>query len=116
MKSGQKPYPNIVKFAFFKEKEAVLKAYRRKRKESNEKRDRAQNKNENADGSQEGEDDEENGEDETFRNIITVCEDFPSRVMKARNDLRGFLRNALKDKKEAYLKYDKLILDGETFE
>ena len=116
MKSGQKPYPIIAKFAFFKEKEAVLKAYRRKRKESNEKRDRAQNKNENADGSQEGEDDEENVEDETFRKEITVCEDFPSRVMKARNDLRGFLRNALKDKKEAYLKYDKLIIDGETFE
>ena len=36
--------------------------------------------------------------------------------MKTRNDFRDFLRNALKDKKQAYLKYDELIIDGEIFE
>ena len=40
MKSGQKPYPIIGKFSFFKEKEEVLKAYRQKRKESNEEREK----------------------------------------------------------------------------
>ena len=60
----------------------------------------------------------ENGEDDIFRKDSTVSEDFPSIVMKARNNLRGFLllRNALKDKKEAYLKYDELIIDCEIFD
>ena len=38
--------------------------------------------------------------------------------MKARNNLGFFLllRNALKDKKVAYLKYDELIIDCEIFD
>ena len=59
---------------------------------------------------------EESDDSETFRKEITVCEDFPSRVMKARNDLRRFLPDALKDKKEAYLKYDKLVINGDIYE
>ena len=45
-----------------------------------------------------------------------MCEDFPGRVMKARNDLRKFLKNAVADGKHAYLKYDKLIINDQVFE
>ena len=36
--------------------------------------------------------------------------------MKARNNLRKFLRDALKNNKKACLKYDKLIIEGEAYE
>ena len=39
-----------------------------------------------------------------------MCEDFPSRIMKARNDLRNFLKNAVADGKHAYQNYDKLVI------
>ena len=45
----------------------------------------------------------EDTEDELFRKDIHVSEDFPSRVMKSRNDLRPFLRDALKSGKKALL-------------
>ena len=45
-----------------------------------------------------------------------MCEDFPSRVMKARNDLGKFLRNAAADGKHAYLNYDKLVINDQVFE
>ena len=32
--------------------------------------------------------------DPEFRRDIRICEDFPARVIKARNDLRPFLRKA----------------------
>ena len=51
-----------------------------------------------------------------FRKEVTVCEDFPNRVMKARNDLRKFLKSAVKEEKNAYLRYDKLVIDGELYE
>ena len=56
-------------------------------------------------------------------NLMTLCvkaslssEDFPGRVMKARNNLRKFLRDALQNNKKACLKYDKLIIEGEAYE
>lgn len=91
-----------------------MKAYRQKRKETNEKSEKAQDRNDNGELLEGGE--EEDDDSEAFRKEITVCEDFPSRVMKARNDLRRFLRDTLKNKKEAYLKYDKLIINGEIYE
>ena len=45
-----------------------------------------------------------------------MCEDFPSRVMKARNDLRIFLKIAVADGKLAYLKYYKLVINDQVFE
>ena len=45
-----------------------------------------------------------------------MCEDFPSRVMKARNDLRKYLKSAVADGKHAYLKYDKLVINDQVFE
>ena len=62
-------------------------------------------------------DDDAQGElDDPFRKDINVSEDFPGRVMKARNYLRKFLRDALKNNKKAYLNYDKLIIEGEAYE
>ena len=45
-----------------------------------------------------------------------MSEDFPSRVKKARYHLRKYLRDALKENKKAYLKYDKLIIEEELYE
>ena len=45
-----------------------------------------------------------------------MCEDFPNRVMTARNDLRKFLGSAIADKKNAYLRYDKLVIENEVYE
>lgn len=45
-----------------------------------------------------------------------MCEDFPIRAIKARNDLRNFLKRAAAEEKLAYLKYDKLIIDGKVYE
>ena len=50
-----------------------------------------------------------------FRKNIHVSEDFPSRVIKWRNDLLPFLRGALKSGKRAYLKYDKLFIDKDRY-
>ena len=36
--------------------------------------------------------------------------------MKVRYHLRKFLRDALKANKNAYLKYDKLVIEGEIYE
>ena len=46
----------------------------------------------------------------------SVCEDFPSRVTKAQNVLRSFLREAFKNKKDAYLKYDRFVINGEMYD
>ena len=57
----------------------------------------------------------EDTEDGLFRKDIHVSEDFPSRVMKSRNDLRPFLRDALKSGKKAFIKYDKLVIEKDAF-
>lgn len=56
-----------------------MKAYRQKRKETNEKSEKAQDRNDNGELLEGGE--EEDDDSEAFRKEITVCEDFPSRVM-----------------------------------
>ena len=35
--------------------------------------------------------------------------------MKARNNLRKFLKDALKDNKRAFLRYDKLLIEGDAY-
>lgn len=108
----EKPNPVIVKFSFFKDKEKVLKQYRLKRKEFAQNAEVANTENEN----ESGEDDRNQLEvHSTFRNNIHISEDFPRRVMNVRNALRPFLRDALKDGKSAYIKYDKLVINDETF-
>ena len=103
----------IVKFSFYKDRYRVLKTYRQTRKDANElikgreiEQQSAGNENENPDDI----------DFELFRKDITVCEDFPSRVMKARNVLRIFFKNAVADGKHAYSKYDKLVINDQVFE
>ena len=104
MSSRETPRPVIIKFPFYKHKDQVLKSYREKRKTIREAGDAAI-----ANG-------EERDEIETdFRKNIHMCEDYPARVMKARNDLRPFIRKAKSEGKEAYLRYDKLIIEGDAF-
>ena len=106
----EKPRTVIVKFSFYKDKEKILKSYREKRKEFNER----EAERENAQG---GSDEAAHFDyDNSFRKVITVSEDFPSRVIKVRYHLRKFLRDALKANKNAYLKYDKLVIEGEIYE
>ena len=112
IQSTEKPRPIIVKFSFYKEKEKILKSYREKRKLSNE-------REKEREGATEGSDDGSNSQtdafEDNFTKDITVCEDYPSRVMKARNNLRKFLKDALKDNKRAFLRYDKLVIEGDAY-
>ena len=118
IQAKETPRPVIVKFSFFKDKEKVLKQYREKRKQLAAKE--AEKQVQGAEGG-EGEDVDnasnhsEDTEDELFRKDIHVSEDFPSRVMKSRNDLRPFLRDALKSGKKVFIKYDKLVIEKDTF-
>ena len=118
IQGSEKPQPVIIKFSFHKDREKVLKTYRQKRKIANDLIKEHENERQNANGA------DANGADdnldeinfELFRKDITMCEDFSNRVMKARNDLRKFLKSAVAEEKRAYLKYDKLIIDGEVYE
>ena len=46
---------------------------------------------------------------------ITVGEDFPRRVSKARHNVTPFMVKAIEDGKKAYLQYDKLVVNGKRF-
>ena len=106
----------IVKFSFFKDKEKVLKRYRKKRKEVAAKEIDNELHGGGAEGGDEDADSAGNDiEDTLFRKHIHASEDFPSRVMKCRNDLRSFLRDTLKASKNAYIKYDELVIEKDTF-
>ena len=96
---SQKPRPLILKFSFYKDKDRVLKSYRQKRKDVNELIKERETEQQSAGNKNENPDDIDFG---LFRKYLTVCEDFPSRVMKARNDLRKFLKKAVADGKHAY--------------
>lgn len=86
------PRPVIVKFSFFKDKDKILQSYRENKKNHAE---------------------TELGQSETPK--IRVSEDFPERVSKTRSLLIPFLKEKIEQKKRAYLKYDKLIVDGVTY-
>ena len=75
-----------------------MKSYRQKRKDVNE-LIKGETEQQNAGNENENPDDIDFG---LLRKDLTVCEDFPSSVMKTRNDLRNFLKNAVADGKHAY--------------
>ncbi|MEW8544943.1 MAG: hypothetical protein AB2693_15565 [Candidatus Thiodiazotropha sp.] len=109
--SREKPRPIIVKFSFYKDRDRILKTYRQKRKNLRQSEPGAQQgiesgENENADVT---------NDHNEFRRDIHISEDFPSRVMKVRNDLRPFLKKALSEGKDAHLKYDKLIINRDAY-
>ena len=103
----------IVKYSFFKDKDTILKEYRKRRKEYNENRN-VDDRREYASGGQP--DDNTGGDDSPFRTNIYVSEDFPSRVSKARYNLRPFLKRELQDNNRAYIRNDKLVINGDIFE
>ena len=85
-----KPRAVIVKFSFYKEKERVLQKYREVMRSV---RSNASNST----------------------NSIHVGEDFTERVRKQRAVLMPFMRQAIDSGKRAYLRHDKLCIDGQTF-
>ena len=62
------------------------------------------------------------GEDRVFDNVeqpmnaVHVGEDFPARVRNVRKKLLPFLRKCLSEKKNAFMKYDKLVIDIDIYE
>ena len=99
-----KPRPIIVKFSHFKDKDAVLRKYRVKRREQQEAND-----GQNAQGG----DTEGGGETET--NPVRISEDFPKRVTKARTNLFPFLKKCHENEQDAYLRFDTLVVDGQPY-
>ena len=114
---NESPRPVIVKFSFFKDRDNVLQAYRNKRKEINEQAKRWQEERSNNNNNL-----QQDVTRPVFESIstldkdISVAEDFPARVAKARNDFRPFLKTELHNGNRAYLRYDKLVIAGISYE
>ena len=96
--SRSSPRPIIVKFSHFKDKDLVLKKYRQRRTERQE-----ANAAENPEGN------------ENSTPTVRVSEDFPKRVTEARAKLYPFLKQCYENESEAYLRYDKLVVDGQSY-
>ena len=46
---------------------------------------------------------------------VRISEDFPTRVTKARANLYPFMKSCHEKQKDAYLKYDKLVVEGQSY-
>lgn len=111
LSSKEKPRPVIVKFSFYKDRDRVLKKYKQKKKDIREAEIAAAANR----GSNQSDDNDTDDIDPDFRRNIHICEDVPARVMKARNDLRPFLKKTKSEGREAYIKYDTLIIDDGAY-
>ena len=108
VRSRNSPRPIIVKFSYYKDRDRVLKSFREKRKARS------------SDGAQDttGDTGDGNGgqeEPDAYSNI-RVSEDYPERVVKARSDLYPFLQSSINQGHEVFLRYDRLIVDGQEYE
>ena len=101
LKTRSSPAPIIVKFSFFKDRDVILKTYRQKRKDVRES------------ASAEGRDTENT---EQLDEPLRFSEDFPVRIRNGRKKLMQFLRKYLSEGKNAYIKYDKLVIDNEIYQ
>ena len=101
LNTNSSPAPIIVKFSFFQDREKVLKAYREKRKAERQ-----------TGTTEEGQD--SNNYVEPIK-TVRVGEDFPARVRNVRKKLWPFLRKCISEQKNAYIKYDKLIVDDNIY-
>ena len=54
------------------------------------------------------------GNNETVRRT-RVTEDFPERVVKARTKLFPFLKSCMDNEVNIYLRYDSLVVDGQSY-
>ncbi|MEW8546814.1 MAG: hypothetical protein AB2693_25145 [Candidatus Thiodiazotropha sp.] len=103
--SQSSPRPIIVKFSHFKDKDLVLKTYRQKRKEK-----------QNVATIDSANDTDGQAEFDTNpERPVRVSEDFPMRVTKVRAKLYPFLKSCHENEKEAYLRYDMLVVDGQSY-
>ncbi|KAH3868084.1 hypothetical protein DPMN_031221 [Dreissena polymorpha] len=85
------------------DKERVIKRYREQRKSDRE--------NESSDAHS----NEASTTDTVSKKRVRVSEDFPERVRKARSSLIPFLKESLEAGKNAYLRFDKLIVNGKSY-
>ena len=100
LRSKGKPSPIIVKFSFFKDRDLVLRKYRDMRKAERE-----------ANAGK----DENSASDTDSVPTVRIGEDFPFRVRNVRKKLIPFLKKSISEGKEAFLKYDKLCVDGDLY-
>ena len=94
------PRPLIVKFSHYKDKDRILKRYREIR---------------NARPAQPSSD-TGNADDADQPATVRISEDFPERVRKVRGLLIKFLNQALRAGKDAYIRYDRLIVNDYAYE
>lgn len=99
--SRSSPRPLIVKFSHFKDRELVLKNYREHRKNL---QGAATENGEHVDADADGR-----------AEHVRVSEDFPMRVTKARTNLFPFLKSCHANDKEAFLRYDMLVVEGQSY-
>ena len=111
LNTRKSPRPVIVKFSHYKDKEKVLRTYRENVKELKE------NQHVNEDAAAQGQPSEasDDRDPKSLFGGICVAEDFSARVRKARASLRPFLRDYLKNKQDAFIKFDKLVVDDVTY-
>lgn len=110
LNTNSSPKPVIMKFSRFKDKDKVLRTYREKVKAHRERQEQ------NDEGASANADATEDGRDtETLFGGIRVAEDFSPRVHKARAKLRPFLRDFIKAKRNAFIKFYKLVVDDVTY-
>ena len=94
------PRPLIVKFSHYKDKDRILKRYREIR---------------NVRAAQPSSD-TGNADDADQPATVRISEDFPERVRKVRGLLIKFLNQALRAGKDAYIRYDRLIVNDYAYE
>ena len=93
-------WPVKVKFSHFKNKERVLKVYWEKRKNQQNVLNAGES---NIKGSERNE------------RPVRISEDFPARVTKARANSYPFMKSCHEKQKDAYLKYDNLVVEGQSY-
>ena len=87
-----KPRPVIVKFSFYKDKNKILRKYKDKVKTERE-----------------------NGTLRSDEETVRISEDFPENVRRIQKLLIPFMKDAIESGKRAYLRFDKLVIDGATY-
>ena len=93
------PRPIIVKFSHFKDREKVLREYRDQKL--------------TAQGGEQP--DDVSGQNRAIDSGVRVAEDFSARVRRTRRALYPFLRDYLKESRDAHIRFDKLVVDGVNY-
>lgn len=93
------PRPVIVKFSHFKDRDKVLRKYRDQKSTA-------------LGGEQPG---DVSGQNRVIDSGVRVAEDFSARVRRTRRALYPFLRDYLKESRDAHIRFDKLVVDGVNY-